>query len=596
MRSSGLYAALLGSLAASTHAIVHEKLAAVPFGWHHVEDAGDSHQISLSIALARQNLDQLESKLKAVSTPGAAQYGQWLDQEDVDTLFPVASDKAVIEWLRSANITHIARQGSLVNFAATVGQVNQLLNTTFAYYQSGRSQRLRTTEYSIPTDLAKSIDLISPTTFFGKENTNAGLAERAYKLDKHAAHKRSNSSSCAEYITLSCLKEMYNFGNYTPSASSGSKVAFSSFLNESASYSDLAAFESLYGIPSQGFAVELINGGVNDQNASTAEISEANLDAELMIGVSHPLPVTEFITAGVPPFIPDPDEPTTADNENEPYLQYYEYLLSKPNSALPNVISNSYGDDEQTVPEYYAKRVCNLIGLVGLRGISVLESSGDEGIGSACRAGDGTNRPQFQPIFPATCPYVTAVGGTQSYAPEIAWTGSSGGFSNYFERAWFQREAVSNYLANHISDSTKEYYSHYANFSGRGFPDVAAHSYTPGYIIVYYDELYSTGGTSAASPVFSALIGLLNDARLRAGKPTLGYLNPLLYSEGYKALKDVTLGQSIGCNGTDPQSGETVPGAGIIPYAHWNATVGWDPVTGLGLPDFEKLKELVLAL
>lgn len=47
------------------------------------------------------------------------------------------------------------------------------------------------------------------------------------------------------------------------------------------------------------------------------------------------------------PFIPDPDEPTTADDSNEPYLPYYEYLLSKPNSALPQVISNSYGDDEQ---------------------------------------------------------------------------------------------------------------------------------------------------------------------------------------------------------------------------------------------------------
>src|SRR5690349_14579701 len=109
MRSSGLYTALLCSLAASTNAIVHEKLAAVPTGWQHVEDAGSDHQISLSIALARKNLDQLESKLKDLSTPGESQYGQWLDQEDVDALFPVASDEAVISWLRSANITHIAR-------------------------------------------------------------------------------------------------------------------------------------------------------------------------------------------------------------------------------------------------------------------------------------------------------------------------------------------------------------------------------------------------------------------------------------------------------------------------------------------------------
>ena len=47
------------------------------------------------------------------------------------------------------------------------------------------------------------------------------------------------------------------------------------------------------------------------------------------------------------PFIPNLDEPTAADNTNEPYLNYYQYLLAQPNSALPNVISNSYGDDEQ---------------------------------------------------------------------------------------------------------------------------------------------------------------------------------------------------------------------------------------------------------
>lgn len=33
----------------------------------------------------------------------------------------------------------------------------------------------------------------------------------------------------------------------------------------------------------------------------------------------------------------------------------------------------------QTVPKEYAVRVCNLIGMMGLRGITILESSGDTG-------------------------------------------------------------------------------------------------------------------------------------------------------------------------------------------------------------------------
>lgn len=225
-----------------------------------------------------------------------------------------------------------------------------------------------------------------------------------------------------------------------------------------------------------------------------------------------------------------------------------------------------------------------------------MESSGDLGVGSGCKSNNGQNKTEFEPIFPATCPYVTSVGGTQALTPEVAWDSGSGGFSNYFPRTWYQEAAVETYLNKYISDATKQYYSQYTNFSGRGFPDVSAHSLTPDYAIVYGGEVEGTGGTSAASPVFAAVIALLNDARLAAGKPALGYLNPFLYALGYKGLNDITGGGSVGCNGVDGQDGETVPGGGIVPWASWNATVGWDPVTGLGTPNFQKLKEIVLSI
>lgn len=90
------------------------------------------------------------------------------------------------------------------------------------------------------------------------------------------------------------------------------------------------------------------------------------------------------------------------------------------------------------------------------------------------------------------------------------------------------------------------------------------------------------------------MIALLNDVRFRAGKPALGFINPLLYSLKGAGLTDVTKGAALGCQGTDLQNGLKIPGAGIIPYASWNATVGWDPVTGLGVPNFGDLKKLVI--
>ncbi len=114
------------------------------------------------------------------------------------------------------------------------------------------------------------------------------------------------------------------------------------------------------------------------------------------------------------------------------------------------------------------------------------------------------------------------------------------------------------------------------------------------YAVVYDGSIQPSGGTSAASPVVAGILALLNDARFRVGKGPLGFINPWLYAIGWTALNDITGGSSVGCNGINGQTGAAIPGGGVIPYATWNATIGWDPVTGLGTPNFELLKKLVV--
>lgn len=96
-------------------------------------------------------------------------------------------------------------------------------------------------------------------------------------------------------------------------------------------------------------------------------------------------------------------------------------------------------------------------------------SSGDSGAGRACQSNDGTNSTRFSPEFPASCPFVTSVGGTQNVDPEIAFTYSGGGFSDIFCRPSYQDEAIRPYL-DQIGNQWKGLY----NPEGRGFPDVAA--------------------------------------------------------------------------------------------------------------------------
>lgn len=92
----------------------------------------------------------------------------------------------------------------------------------------------------------------------------------------------------------------------------------------------------------------------------------------------------------------------------------------------------------------------------------------------------------------------------------------------------------------------------------------------------------------------AGIFGLLNDARLRAGLPTLGFVNPWLYGSGKDFIVDITAGAGRGCDGTNHQSTKALNNSGIIPGAFWNATLGWDAVTGLGIPDFQMMLKSAL--
>ena len=109
---------------------------------------------------------------------------------------------------------------------------------------------------------------------------------------------------------------------------------------------------------------------------------------------------------------------------------------------------------------------------------------------------------------------------------------------------------------------------------GRATPDVAALG--EGYQVDTNGRYQPVGGTSASTPAFAAMVSLLNDARLKAGKKPMGYLNPFLY-QNPDAFTDIVKG--------DNRRGR---GPFTTPYG-FNCTKGWDPVTGLGTPQFDKL-------
>jgi len=227
----------------------------------------------------------------------------------------------------------------------------------------------------------------------------------------------------------------------------------------------------------------------------------------------------------------------------------------------------SYGDVESSISVSYATRVSVEFQKYGMTGRSIIFASGDDGVGcnTACTL--------FEPNWPASSPYVTAVGGTILDDADTFTISSdpisSGGFSNYFDRPKYQDLAVNGYFSKGNLPPVSFFHS-----GGRAIPDVSAFSENVN--IIYQGGTFGVGGTSCAAPVFGAVISLINDARLASRKTTLGFLNPALYnlpSGPASGFLDITSGSSNG-NGCCP---------GFAP------SVGWDPVTGLGVPNYPSL-------
>jgi tripeptidyl-peptidase I len=133
---------------------------------------------------------------------------------------------------------------------------------------------------------------------------------------------------------------------------------------------------------------------------------------------------------------------------------------------------------------------------------------------------------------------------------------------------------VSHYLSKYPPPYTAAHF----NNSGttRAFPDVSANG--ANYVVAVNGSFSLVYGTSASTPVFGAIVTLINEARLAVGKGPVGFINPVLYAHP-EVLNDVTLG--------------TNPGCGTVGFS---AQPGWDPVTGLGTPNFPKMVALFLSL
>jgi len=149
--------------------VVHERLETIPSRFVHNGAAPPTQVLYLRLALVQSDRAGLEDALMAVSTPGDAQYGQFLSKEEVEAFVAPSQETsdAVTRFLSDNGLTasKVTPAGDWLSINVTVVQANELFAAQFDSFidNSTGETTVRTLEYSIPTDLKGHLDFVHPT-------------------------------------------------------------------------------------------------------------------------------------------------------------------------------------------------------------------------------------------------------------------------------------------------------------------------------------------------------------------------------------------------------------------------------------------------
>ncbi|KAL1302495.1 hypothetical protein AAFC00_002885 [Neodothiora populina] len=621
---------------------VHERRDRPAQGWNKLGPLPRSVVLPIRIALAQRNLDSGYKYLEEVSHPESEKYGQHWSAKDVAAMFSPDDETVdlVKEWLATSGIsndrTKLSQGRNWISFNATAEEAESLLKTEYHVYEhTSGTPHVACQEYSLPTHLKEKIDFVLPSTHFDARidrTQRAGLTKRQHGNAKDVGKPGSYSTprfgnwlskqqiiselaNCDEQIVPDCLRALYKFPK-SGSANHKNSYGIVEYSPQSYLPSDLDLFFSNFSSKQVGDRPKLdsIDGGVLQTEVESFDYNgESDLDLQYAMSLVYPLNVTlyqvgdlvegasfnNFLDALDASYCAG-DDPSQDGVYPDPYTNYsgaYEGPETCGGFAAAKVISTSYSYNEADLTPAYEMRQCNEYMKLGLMGSTFLYSSGDYGVagnGGQCINDDGSynngTSGKFNPSFPSSCPYVLSIGATQvkdgvnildalasGTQPEEASETviySGGGFSNVFPIPSYQKSAVHGFLSKHTPPYGPDRFNNSGNT--RAFPDVSANG--ANYVVAVDGEFALVYGTSASSPTFGSVLTLINDARLNAGKSSIGFINPTLYAHP-EVLNDVTEGGNQGC-GTNG----------------FSSAKGWDPVTGLGTPNYPKMKSLFLSL
>ena len=587
--------------------------------------ADPASYVGFRVYLGWSNPSQVEALAQAVSNPKSASYGQYLTASQFRQQFAPSQSQvgSVQSWLRSQgfSVEYTPGNNLYVSAEGTVAQAQTAFGTGFGLYTvSGLSLRSPSSDVSIPSSLAGIVTgvlgLDDSVQFVFTNHTVGDAPPPAAFVSAHPCSTYWGQNQAVGFTnpygtgtlpyapcgyTPQQIKGAYGISGYD---GSGQTVAIIDAYAAPTIVQDVNQWSINRGLPTltANQLVQVVAPGTyNHPEKGIAQdpqgwYGEETLDIEAVHGMA---PAAKIVYVGAPNNFQDLDAALN-------------YVVDR---HVASIVTNSYGFRTEILPQGYIKPYESIILQGVVTGIGIYFSSGDNNDESLVVGYTTTD-------WPASSPYVTAVGGTSlavgasnNYLFETAWGtktsswtgttwsptppgswlyGSGGGVSRIFSEPSYQVGVV-----------PKSVFTAQGR-TGRAVPDISAvGDPNTGYLIgetqtfpngtIAYSE-YRIGGTSLSSPLVAGIMALADQA---AGHPH-GFANPLFYSlAGTAAFTDITHPSSTVAvvranyvNSIDASAGVVYRLRTMDQTLSLNASPGYDDVTGLGTPTSSFLSAL----
>ncbi len=543
--------------------------------------------LALSFSLKLRNTGLLQQYLATINQPHALNYHRYLTAAQLESAFAPApsAHAAAVSYLRAAGftVTKVYQQRMLIDFTGAVGLAEQVFHLKINNYRASNGA----------TFYANAADPLLPSSLIGVIQGIDGLNDIARWYhpplpvsSRHpAARPAKNVSTAAStclghgsgYYTPDQTASAYNLDGLYSQGDRGEGQTIALFELSSYQPGDLAAYESCYGQSHTPIYPISIDGGPlpPPPGQTDSGVIEVELDAELVLSAAPGLGQLDIYEA-----------PNTIQGYNDEWAQIIQ--------NDPPVVSTSWGDCESDLINQEPGELAQedqFFMVAAAQGESIFAASGDAG-STGCL--DTSGYTTLNVGDPASQPYVTGAGGTTltinqngSYGSEVVWNNGTGASGGGVSQVWTENPAWLSVPGVQNPYSTGTTCSATSGQICREEPDVSLNADPYAGYPVYctspvagcvpgsfqgYPWLIA-GGTSAAAPLWAAMMALTNEQSLKSGGFNMGFVSPLLYqiagnSTAYhNDFHDITQGDNDFSNYQN----------GLYP-----AAAGYDMATGLG--------------